>query len=459
VVTPEVERLSGRDVRHADPTDRKSERRALDRRILRLAVPALFTLAVEPLYVLVDTAIVGHLGTVPLGGLALATTVLATLLWAFNFLVYGTTPRVAFLMGAGDERGAAGVAAQGLWLCGVLGIPLAGLILLGGNSLATALGGHGAILHAAVTYLRISALSTPAVLIALVGQGYLRGLSDTVTPFRVVIVANVLNVMLEVVLVYGFDLGVAGSAWGTVVAQWLAAAWFVRMCGRRIRAAGAALRPDRTEMTRLVTAGRHLFVRTAALLGALALATAVAARVSAATLAAHQIGYQIFLFLALTVDALAIAGQAMVGTQLGAARPDDARAIAYRLGRLAVLFGAAIGAVLLAASPVLPHVFTADPAVVHRATVALALLAAMQVPGAVAFVLGDGVLLGAGDYKFVKWSLILALAVFVPFAVAVLRWHRLGIAGIWIGLIGWMITRAVLSAVRIRGDRWTAGAL
>ena len=456
MVTPN--RLSGQEVRIADLTDRKSERRELDRSILRLAVPALFTLAVEPLYVLVDTAIVGHLGTVPLGGLALATTVLATVLWAFNFLAYGTTPRVAFLMGAGDERAAGGVAAQGLWLCVLLGVPLALLVLLGGHALANALGGHGTILHAATTYLRISALSTPAVLVALVGQGYLRGLSDTVTPFRVVLVANVLNVVLEVVLVYGFHLGVAGSAWGTVIAQWLAAMWFIAMCGARIRAAGAALGPDRAEMVRLASAGRHLFVRTAALLAALALATAVAARVSAATLAAHQIAYQVFLFLALTVDALAIAGQAMVGTHLGGARHGEARAVAYRLGRLAVMAGAVIGVVLLALSPVLPHVFTSDPAVVHRATVALALLAAMQVPGAVAFVLGDGVLLGAGDYRFVKWSLVAALAVYLPFAGAVLAWHRLGIAGIWVGLIAWMATRAVLSAARIRGDQWTAGA-
>ncbi|HZQ84483.1 MAG TPA: MATE family efflux transporter, partial [Acidimicrobiales bacterium] len=240
-----------------------SERRELDRRILKLAVPALFTLAVEPLYVLVDTAIVGHLGTVPLGGLALATTVLATVLWAFNFLAYGTTPRVAFLIGAGDERGAGGVAAQGLWLCLLLGLPLALLVFLGGHGLANALGGHGHILGAATTYLRISALSTPSVLVALVGQGYLRGLSDTVTPFRVVLVANLLNVVLEVILVYGFDFGVAGSAWGTVVAQWVAAAWFIGMCARRIRAAGAGVHPDRDEMVRLASAGRHLFVRTA----------------------------------------------------------------------------------------------------------------------------------------------------------------------------------------------------
>jgi putative MATE family efflux protein len=365
---------------------------------------------------------------------------------------------VAFLTGAGDTTAAAGVAAQGLWLCVALGVPLTAVVAFGGHALASGLGGHGGVLHAATTYLRISALSVPAVLIALVGQGFLRGLSDTVTPFRVVIVANVLNVLLEVIFVYGFHLGVAGSAWGTVAAQLLAGAWFVGLCGARIRAAGASLRPDRAEIGRLIGAGRHLVVRTAALLAALALATAVAARVSPATLAAHQIAYQMFLFLALVVDALAIAGQAMVGTHLGAARSDEARALANRLARLALLLGAAIGVVLLALSPVLPHVFSGDPAVVRRASVALAMLAVMQVPGAAAFVVGDGVLMGAGDFRFIKWSLLAALAAFVPFAAAVLRWHRLGIAGIWAGLIVWLTVRAVLSAMRLRGPHWTAQA-
>src|SRR5438105_790101 len=174
-----------------------SQRRDLDRRIAALAIPALGTLAIEPLYVLVDTAIVGRLGTIPLGGLALATTVLTTLLWAFNFLSFGTTARVAFLTGRADAEGAAGVAAQGLWLCVAIRIPLAAFVALGGRALASGLGGHGATLAAATTYLRISALGMPAVLIALVGQGHLRGLSDTRTPLAVVLVANVLHVVLE----------------------------------------------------------------------------------------------------------------------------------------------------------------------------------------------------------------------------------------------------------------------
>ena len=424
-----------------------------DRRILALAVPALGTLATEPLYVLVDTAIVGRLGTVPLGGLALASTVLTTLLWVFNFLAYGTTARVAFLTGQGQPRAAAAVAAQGLWLAGAIGITLAAVILAGGRALAGVLGGEGAILEAATTYLRISALGMPAVLIALVGHGYLRGLSDTRTPLVVVVVANVLNVVLEVVLVYGADLGVAGSAWGTVVAQLLAAAWFLALVGRRVLGVDARLAPVWAEMRRLVVVGRHLFVRTGALLGTLAASTAVAARVDAATLGAHQITLQVFTFLALAVDALAIAAQALVGTSLGAGRTDEAVDTGGRLLRLGVVAGGAIGLALAASSWLLPHAFTADPAVARRATVALLLLAALQVPAALTFVL-DGVLMGASDFRFLQWCTAGAALAFVPFAVAVLAEHRLGIAGIWVGLTAWMAVRTLANGVRFRQLGW-----
>ena len=205
------------------PTRRRLD--DIDRRILALGVPALATVLVEPVYTVVDTAIVGHLGTVPLGGLALASTVLNASFWVFNFLSFGTTSRVAFLTGRRDERGAATVAAQGLWLSVGIGVPVTLLLAVAAPVVAGVMGGHGDVLRAAVTYLRISALGTPFVLIGLVGNGYLRGVSDTRTPLKVVATANVVNLVLELALVYGLRLGVAGSAWGTVVAQMLSAAW------------------------------------------------------------------------------------------------------------------------------------------------------------------------------------------------------------------------------------------
>ena len=430
---------------------------ARDRAILRLAVPALGGLAIEPLYVLVDTAIVGHLGTAPLGGLALASAVLTTATWLFNFLAYGTTARVAFLRGAGRHAEAAGVAAQGLWVCAVVGTALAALIAAAGRPLATLLGGSGAVLDAATTYLRISAVGVPFILVALVGHGYLRGLHDTRTPLWVALGANAVNVVLEVAFVYGFDLGVAGSAWGTVIAQTGAGAAFLLLIARSVRRSGARLRPVGREVRGLLAAGRHLVVRTGALLTTLSLATAVAARVGPVTVAGHQIALQIETFLALSVDALAIAAQAITGSLLGEGDLEEARRTGRRLVRIGLWVGAALAVVVVATSPVVARIFTTDPAVVRTARDALLVVGLMQVAGALVFVL-DGVLMGASDFRFLQWATVAALASYVPFAMAVLRFRHLGIVGVWSGLLVWMLVRLAFNARRFAGARWPRAA-
>jgi len=427
----------------------------LDRRIVALALPALGALAVEPLYLLVDTAIVGRLGTIPLGGVALASTVLVSAVWVFNFLAYGTTSRVAFLTGRNEPRAGAEVAVQGLWLSLGIGAVLVVAVITAARPVGALLGGEGAVLDAAVTYLRISAAGVPGVLVALVGNGYLRGLADTRTPLVVVVAANGVNVVLELVLVYGFDLGVAGSAWSTVAAQYLAAGWFLLLLGRSFATTGAARTVNWGGIGGLVSAGRRLFVRTAALLATVALATAVAARLGPATLAGHHIALQVHLFLAMVLDALAVPGQILVATALGAGDRAGAVTVAGRLVRLGLVTGAGLGAATLAAAPFLPHAFTADAAVAGRATAALLVVALAQVPAAVAFVL-DGVLVGAADYGFLQWSLLAGLALFVPMALAVAAWPRLGIAGLWCGLLAWLAFRAGANWTRFRAEPWCA---
>jgi putative MATE family efflux protein len=318
-------------------------------------------------------------------------------------------------------------------------------------------GAEGAVLEAATTYLSISAVGVPLFLLAVVGNGYLRGVSDTRTPLLVVVVANLVNVVLDVVLVYGLDLGLAGSAWGTVVAQLLAAAWFLVLVGRRVMVEGVGVAPVRAEIVRLLVAGRHLLLRTGALLATLALATSTAARVGEATLAGHQIAIQVHTLLALVLDSLAIPGQILVATALGARDVDEARAVSRRLMRLGIMIGACVGLAVVATSWVLPHAFSGDSAVVERATRALVLVGLAQLPAAVAFVL-DGVLIGSSDFKFLKWNMLASLVVFLPFAGAVLRWHNLGITGIWVGILAWMLFRASANGVRFKGQAWTATA-
>jgi putative MATE family efflux protein len=416
-----------------------------DRRIVGLALPALGSLAVEPLYVLVDTAIVGRLGTAQLGGLALAATVLGLVVAACNFLTYGTTERVARRLGAGDGRAAADVAVQTMWLSSMVGLAVAPVIAFGAPWLAQVLGGHGDVLEFGVTYLRIGALGIPFVVFALGAQGVQRGASDYRTPLVILLAANTVNAVLEVLFVYRFGWGVPGSAWSTVIAQVGAGIAFAVVVGRHLRGA-TVRRPSRAGMAPLMSAGRHLLLRVGSMLAVTSAATAIAARTDEATLAAHQIGAGLLLFLALGLDALAIPAQTLVAEELGHGAVASAAEIARRCARLSLIVGAALALALAALAPVLPHAFSDDPAVVTRTTSVVLWLAVMLVPAALAFAY-DGVLIGAGDYRFLGLAALGYLLAVVPLGVLTVATDA-GIAGIWASLGVWMAMRATCNHLR-----------
>ncbi len=421
-----------------------------DREIIGLAVPALGALAAEPLYLLADTAIIGHLGTPELAALALAGTLLTTVVSLCIFLTYGTTAAVARLHGGGRTEQAGALAAQALWLALALGAVLcAALAVFAGPALA-ALGDDARVEELAAGYLRIAAFGVPFALVALAGTGFLRGVGDLRTPLVIVVAGNAVNVVLDLVLVYGLDLGLEGSAIGTAVGQaGMGLAFVVAL----LRAPAASRRPDPALLGPLVRTGGWLVVRTAALLGSFLTASAVLARIGSPSLAAHQIAFQLFVFLALVLDAIAIAGQVLVGRMLGAADRDGAFAAARRMLVLALYAGLALGGVLLALGDVVPRLFTDDEAVIERARAVWPLFAAMQPAAAVVFAL-DGILIGAGDARYLAGSMLLAgFGVYVPVALLALRLDW-GIAGVWAGLLGLMGARLVTLGLRFRGGRW-----
>jgi putative MATE family efflux protein len=426
--------------------------RTHDREILRLALPALGALAAEPLYVLADTAIVGHLGTRQLGALALAATALSAVVVLCNFLAYGTTAQVARLHGAGQHARAAQIAAQALWLALGLGVLLALAVLVLAHPLMLVLGGTGDAARLAERYLRLSAAGLPFALVALSGQGYLRGVDRLRAPLVVLVTANLVNVALELVLVYGLDLGLDGSALGTVVAQaGMGAAFAVLL----LRAGGPEVsrRPRWADLRSLLRLGGDLLVRTGSLLLAFTLAGAVVARTSTAALAAHQIAFQLFIFLALVLDAIAIAGQIIVGRALGAGDGAGAVAAARRMLGWSLVVGCGFGVLLLALTSVLPRAFTGDPAVLGQARDLWPLFALLQPAGAVVFAL-DGILIGAGDTRYLARAMAFsAVVVFVPLALASLALDG-GVVGVWVAIDVLMVARLVTMGARFRGGRW-----
>ncbi len=423
-----------------------------DREILRLAVPAFGALVAEPLFVLADSAIIGHLGTPQLAGLGVAGAILVTAVSLCVFLAYGSTASVARRSGAGDRRGALAQGVDGLWLALAIGGILTAAGLAVAPALIDAFGTSAVATPYALVYLRISLFGIPSMLLVLAATGVVRGLQDTRTPLVVAATAALVNLGLNVALVYGAGLGVAGSALGTVLAQTGAAAWLVAIVVRGARAEHAPLRPDRRRIRAAGAAGVPLLVRTLTLRAALLAATYVAAAHGDVALACHQVAFAVWNLLALALDALAIAGQAIVGRYLGASDVVGARAATGRMIEWGVLGGALAGLLVVVARPAYIPLFSTDPEVRLLLASVLIVVAVMQPVAGIVFVL-DGVLIGAGDGRYLAAAGIAALVVFLPCAGWVLATGA-GLVALWWAIGVLMLARLATLVHRARTDAW-----
>jgi putative MATE family efflux protein len=426
--------------------------RGHDREILRLAVPAFGALVAEPLFLLADSAIVGRIGTVALGGLGVASLALTTLVNIAIFLAYGTTAAVARQIGAGRTREAIRQGIDGLWLAAGIGVA----VLIVGWPLAPQIvrvfGATPAVSLGAVTYLRISLLGAPFMLMILAGTGVLRGLQDTRTPLLVAVAANAVNIALNATFVLGLHLGLAGSAWGTVIAQSGGGAAYLVVVARGARRAGVGFGMDLAGLRAAATAAVGLIVRTLALQAVLVITTAVAARQGDDAIAAHQVAFRLWSLLALALDAIAIAGQAITGRYLGAGDAPGARAATNRMIGWGAAYGVVFGLVVLAARPLLPGLFAAAPPVRALLLAVLLVVAVQQPVAGVVFVL-DGVLIGAGDQRYLAIAGVVTLAVFLPAAWLVHAQHR-GLVALWLAYSLWLLARFVTLVLRARGNGW-----
>lgn len=426
---------------------------ASSRRIAALAFPALGVLAAEPVYLLFDLAVIGRLGALSLAGLAIGALMMGVLSSQLTFLSYGTTARAARFYGAGDRRAAVEEGVQATWLALGIGTAIVAVVQLTAVPLVSALAAGGEIADTALPWVRIASLAVPAILIAAAGNGWMRGVQDTVRPLRYVVVGFALSAVLCPVLVYGWlgapELGLSGSAVANVVGQWLAAVLFCRALF--VEKVPLGLRPK--VLRAQVVMGRDLILRTMAFQACFISAGAVAARFGAASVAAHQVVLQLWSFLALVLDSLAIAAQSLVGAALGAGHLVHAKSVAWRVTIFSTVAGLILAAVFALGSSVFPSIFTTDRSVLDAIGVPWWFLVGILPVAGIVFAL-DGVLLGAGDATFMR-NATLASAVlgFLP-----LIWLSLangwGLLGIWAGLATFMVLRLMFVGWRALSGRW-----
>ena len=428
------------------------------REILRLAVPAFLALIAEPLFLLADSAIVGHLGTAQLAGLGVASGALVTAAGIFVFLAYGTTSVVARHLGAGDDRAAIGAGIDGLWLSVGLGAVTAVVTALAARPICAAFGASPAALEQATTYLRISALGLPAMLVILAVTGVLRGLQDTTTPLVASVAGFGANIALNIAFVYGLHWGIWGSAWGTVIAQTGMAAGLVAVLLVKAHARHARLRPHPGRVLAAARTGVPLLVRTLALRATLLVTTWVAASLGDVPLAAHQVAMTVWSFLAFALDALAIAAQAITGRALGAGDREGVRLAMGTMVRWGVWGGLTVGLGVAALHGVLPGLFTNDPAVREALGAALVVVGLGQAVAGYVFVL-DGVLIGAGDGRWLAWGMVLTFVAYLPVILTVRAWGPSGsavrdVVVLWLAFTAFMVIRGAGLWWRARRDDW-----
>lgn len=426
--------------------------RISSRRILGLVVPALGVLAAEPLYLLYDAAIVERTGELSLAGLAVGGLIAAQVSTQLTFLTYGTTARAARWHGAGRRRDAVIEGVQATWLAVVIGLLLVGLIQVIADPVTRVLGG-AEIGPPAAEWLRVAAFGIPMILLSLAGNGWMRGVQSVRAPMVFVVVGFSVSAVLCPMLVHGWggapELGLVGSAYANVIGQTLTALMFVVALLRE----RVSLRPAPTIIRAQLTMGRDLILRTLAFQACFLSATAVASRFGAASVGAHQLVLHIWTLTALLLDSVAVAAQTLVGAALGAGDRRAARALAGRLTRWSVVFAIVMaGLYLLGRDPILGLLASNGDVREQMASVWWLFVVIVPVAGVV-FAL-DGVLLGAGDAKYLRTATLLSAIVgFLPiiWLSAIFGW---GLPGIWTGLVMFVLIRAITVVTRVRGGHW-----
>lgn len=419
------------------------------RTVLGLALPALGVLAATPLYLLLDTAVVGRLGAEQLAALGAATTIQAQVTTQLTFLSYGTTARSARAFGAGDAPGAVAEGVQATWVAVVVGVTLAAAIMVAAPRLCFWLSGDPTVAAAATEWLRVAALGIPLVLLIMAGNGWLRGLQNTRLPLLFTLAGVIPSAVLVPFAVARF--GLVGSAWANLCGECITSALFF---GALVRAHSGSWRPQWPMIKAQLVLGRDLIARSLSFQVTLISAAAVAARFGAASLAAHQVLLQVWNLLTMVLDSLAIAAQTLVGSALGGAvGAAGVRRVASRVTLYSVILSVILAATMAAGAWWLPNIFTNSAEVQEAMSGPWWIMVAMVIVGGVVFAL-DGVLLGAADAAFLrKTTMAAVLCGFLP-AVWLALLFDAGVFGVWCGIAVFLCIRLIAVTWRYRSDAW-----
>ncbi len=413
-----------------------------DRAIAALAIPALGTLAIDPLISIVDTMWVSRLGTVSLAALAVASAIFAAVFAVFSFVHVTITPLIAGEVGRGSPERAGGITRGAIIISVVLGIILAIIVGSLANQIVGAFGASGEVLSQSVAYLEIRVLALPAMLVVMVGHGVYRGHQDTRTPLYVALAMNLVNLVLNPLLIFTAGLGIVGAAWATVIAQFLAAVVFIFLIFKRERLRfgldRAVVGIRDLGIARILIDGWPMMLRSVALLFALTATTFAATRIGVAQVAAHQIALQTWLFMSFVLDSFAVAAMALIGLDLGTRNRAAARDVANRLLALGFLTGIGLAVGLILLLPYLPVIFSAEPAVAEDLSRIIWFVVVLQPVTALVYV-WDGVGIGARAFRFMATSMVVATALTALFLVA----FGDSLVGVWAALAVLTFTRLV----------------
>jgi MATE family multidrug resistance protein len=407
----------------------------------------LFSLIAEPLTGLVDTLLVGQLGASSLAALGVATSLVSSVLWAFNFLTIATQTEVAKAQGAGRLGDAREFVALAMAAGLAIGVLLFALGSVAAEPLARFMGTVDTTTAGAVTYLRIRLLSAPAVLLTIAAFGALRGVQDMRTPLWIAVATNVVNLALDWLLIFGAGpiprLELAGAAWASVAAQWMGAALALRAVSARF---GWPQRIPWDRAQILFTVGRDLFLRTGLLLLFLTLGVRAATRIGTDEGAAHALIRSIWMFSAFTLDAYAHVAQSLVSYFLASARVVVARRVARVSMQWSFATGAALGLLMWLATPAFA---AALPLSAQGIGIGAWRIAALSQLLSSASFATDGIHWGTGDYRYLRNAMMLCTTVGVAALFTLEACRLMTLDAVWLVTAGWVGLRGVLGMLRV----------